>query len=149
MVIFMHSAEKCLQIMETHYALEYMAGNDYKYLCKLYGKPRADQIVKEQVAKIIRGDKRNELGKILKTAQDSHKSMEKLFDTAIKAHDKDVSNFDTFNALQHDVNFLCYCYALMCNCPKDEDEIKVISTIKALAKGHRVSDNVLDKLKIQ
>lgn len=148
MIVFMHAAEKCLQVIELHCQLEYMAGQEYKYYCKQYGKARTDAIVRKQVQKVIRGDERSKLGNIIKKADEFHKSMESLFDTAIKAHDKDRTDADSLNGLMHDVNFLCYCYALMCNCPKDEDEIKLLSTVKAMAKGKQVSDNVLEKLKI-
>ena len=148
MVVFMHAAEKCLLIMETHYELEYMAGKEYQYYCKRYGKALTDAIVRKQTKRIIRGDERNQLGRIIKTAKDFQLSMEKLFDTAIKSHSKETTDVDSLNHLMHDVNFLCYLYALMANCNGKDDEIKLVSTVKALAKGDRVSDNVLDKLKM-
>lgn len=147
MIIFLHAAEKCIRTMELHYEAEYRAGKDYKKLCKIYGKPRADQIVKEQTRKVIRGDERNKLGKILKTAEDFHKHMESLTESGMKAHTEDTNDCKTFDAIQHDTNFLCYLYALMGNCIGADDELKIISTIKALAKGTRVADNVLEKFK--
>ena len=149
MIIFMHSAEKCLQIMERHYEAEYRAGNDYKSLCKLYGKSQAERILGEQVKRLIRGDERCNLGKILRTADMFHKQMETLTNTAMSSHSDDITDIQSFDAIEHDINFLCYCYALMGNCNGADDEIKILSTVKALAKGDRVSDNVLTKLNYQ
>lgn len=149
MVVFMHAAEKCLSKMETHYELEYMAGKEYQYYCKIYGKDKTDAIVHNQVRKVIRGDERNQLGKIIKAAKDFHKAQEKLFETAIKSHTKETTDVQSLDGLMHDVNFLCYVYALMCNCNGSDDEIKLLSTVKVMAKGDRVCDNLLEKLKIQ
>lgn len=149
MIIFLHAAEKCIRTMELHYEAEYRAGNDYKKLCKMYGKPQADRILREQTRKVIRGDERNKLGKILRVAEDFHKHMESLTESGMKSHRQDTTDCDAFDAIQHDTNFLCYLYALMGNCIGADDELKIISATKALAKGDRVSENVLEKMKMQ
>ena len=64
------------------------------------------------------------------------------------AHNAEISDIESFNALEHDINYLCYMYALMRNCTGADDELKLLSTIKMMAKGDRVSDNVLSKLAI-
>ncbi len=149
MIIFLKAAEKCIQTMELHYEAEYRAGKEYKAYCKLYGKAVTDAIVSKQVRKVIRGDERNRLGKILQAASEMHRQMDYLVDSGMQAHPDNITTEQAFDAMQHDTNFLCYLYALMGNCNGKDDEIKIISTIKAFAKGDRVSDNVLDKMKMQ
>lgn len=146
MIVFMHASEKCLRIIEQHYEVEYAAGNEYKRLRKVYGDVRAKQILGDTVKSIMRGDQRNRLGRIFKLANEFFSLVQNMTDQAIEAHTTDATNADSFNALFHDTNFLCYLYALMGNCDGKDDEIKIISTIKAFAKGKRVSENVLNKL---
>lgn len=147
MIIFMHSAERIIQMIEFAYEEQYRAGNDYKYYCKLYGKARADMEVHKQTQKIIRGDERNKLGKILKAAKDFHYHMQALTKSGSEAHREGIADWQAQDAIVHDVNKLCYMYALIGNCPTDEDEIKIMSTIKILAKDNRVSERILERLK--
>lgn len=149
LIIFLHAAEKVVSIIENNKALEYMAGSEYKYYCKLYGKARTDQVVKEQARKIIRGDKRLDLGNLLATAKKLHQMMEKVTSEGMIAHSEEISDVQAFNAIEHDVNFLVYMYGIMGNVDCDNDELKLISTLKAMAKGHRVSDNLLSKLEVK
>lgn len=146
MIIFMHSAEKILQVMENHYFAEYRAGAEYKQLCKQYGKAAVDKAARDQIQHIVRGDERNKLGKILKAAENFHYQMQTLTESAFAAHGEEITDADSMTAIIHDTNVLCYLYALMGNCDGKDDEIKIISTIKAFAKGKRVSENVLNKL---
>lgn len=148
MVVFMHSAERCIQIMEKHYTAQYQAGSNYKQLVRKVGKPRADEIVKGTVQRIVRGDKRNNLRKLLDTAAAFHKHMDNLTETAITCHDKNTTFVQMFDHLQHDINYLCRIYSLMANCNGEDDEIKLESTIKAMAKGDRCSQRVIDMFKI-
>lgn len=145
MVIFMHAAEKCLQIVENNYFAEYQAGAEYKRLSKQYGKAIVDKVAKQQVKRIVRGDERNKLGKLLRTAELFHQQMESLTETAYKSHDRSMTDGGAMSAIVHDVNYLCLLYALMGNCDGKDDEIKIISTVKAFAKGKRVSEQVLAK----
>ena len=63
-----------------------------------------------------------------------------------QAKDKGITYVDLFDALQHDANLLAYRHALMAN-TRTEDEIKVDSALKALAKDNRVSEAILEQLK--
>lgn len=147
MIVFMHAAERCLQLCENHYEAEYRAGKEYMYLRKRYGKIAADEILHKQVKRVIRGDERNKLGKILEAADRFHKAMESLSGRAIALHVDEVNDMEAFDHLLHDVNFLCYAYALMANCKEDKDELRIISSLKIMAKGDSVSDNLLNILK--
>lgn len=149
LIIFLHAAEKVVNVIETNKALEYMAGNEYKYYCRMYGKARTDEVVKQQARKVIRGDKRLELGNLLATAKKLHQQMEKITNEGMTAHSEDISDVRAFDAIEHDANFLVYMYGIMGNVDGDNDEIKLISTLKAMAKGHRVSDNLLSKLEVK
>ena len=146
MVIFMRAAEKCLQMLELNYEAEYRAGEEYKRYCKMYGKAAVDSRLKDTVRKLVRGDERNKLGRLLKIADDFHKAMDCLVESGMCSHSDNCTDVQAFDAIMHDANFLCYLYALTGNCNKEDDEIKIISTVKALAKDTRISDNLLNKL---
>lgn len=146
MIVFLRAAEKCMQMIELHYEAEYRAGNEYKQYCKLYGKAYVDSVLAAKVQKIIRGDERNKLGQLLKRAKDFHTAMDTLVDSGMKAHNDHCTDVQAFDAIMHDSNFLCYLYALTGNCNGKDDELKILSTIKAFAKDGRVSDNLLNKL---
>jgi hypothetical protein len=91
-------------------------------------------------------EKRNKLGRLLKIADDFHKAMDCLVESGMSSHSDNCTDVQAFDAIMHDANFLCYLYALTGNCNNGDDEIKIISTIKALAKDTRISDNLLNKL---
>lgn len=146
MVIFMRAAEKCLQMLELNYEAEYRAGAEYKRHCRIYGKAAVDSRLKDTVRKLVRGDERNKLGRLLKIADDFHKAMDCLVESGMSSHSDNCTDVQAFDAIMHDANFLCYLYALTGNCNNGDDEIKIISTVKALAKDTRISDNLLNKL---
>lgn len=148
MIIFLRSAEKCLSMLENHFFLEYQASKEYNMLKKKLGKLRADMILKEQVSNIIRGDERNKLGKLLEQGNAFHNTFEKIFNNGMKAHKDDIKDEEAFDFMINDANFLVYLYALIGNCEEEIDSIRILSSVKALAKGHRVSDNLLEKLKV-
>ena len=149
MVIFLHSAERIIEIMELEYERRYRAGKEYKQYVKRFGKAKTDELVRQEVKRVVRGDERNQLGKILKAGKDFHRLIEVLNKTARNAHKEGVTEWDSFDAIIHDVNMLCYIYGLIGNCPSDDDEIKLLSTLKLLAKGDRVSPRVMARLKEQ
>lgn len=149
MVIFLHSAERIIEIIELEYERRYRAGKEYKQYIKQLGKAATDEIVKREVKHIVRGDERNQLGRILKAGKDFHRLIEVLNKTARNSHKDGVTEWDSFDAIIHDVNILCYIYGLIGNCPNDDDEIKLLSTLKLMAKGDRVSERVLARLKEQ
>ena len=149
MVIFLHSAERIIEIMELEYERRYRAGKEYKQYVKRFGKAKTDELVRQEVKRVVRGDERNQLGKLLRIGNDFHKAIEVLNKTARNAHKEGVTEWDSFDAIIHDVNMLCYIYGLIGNCPSDDDEIKLLSTLKLLAKGDRVSPRVMARLKEQ
>ncbi len=149
MIIFMHSFEKLLSMTELHYEAQYRASKEYKQFVRMYGKAYVDNQLKEKVRNIVRGDDRNKLGKVLKAAKEFHREMENLTQSGVASHKEGITDADSLSAIVHDVNFLCYAYALMANTTRDDDEIKILSTLKLLAKGNRVSENLMNKLKIK
>ncbi|MCM1034955.1 MAG: hypothetical protein NC229_08930 [Bacteroides sp.] len=149
MVVFFHAAERCVQVLENHYRAQYQAGKDYKMIVRKIGKAKADEIVKQQVTRIVRGDERNNIRRILDTCKALHQQMENLSDSAINSHADGVEAWQMFDNLQHDVNFLCKIYALMGNCNGRDDEIKLESTLRTLAKGNRVSERIIEEFKQQ
>ena len=148
MTIFMHAADKCLRLIELHYKAEYRASEAYKRNCKQYGKAAVEMVMDYQTRKVVRHDDKLKLGRLIKQAEDFHRTIDSLTDRAMVAHNAEISDIESFNALEHDINYLCYMYALMGNCIGADDELKLLSTIKMMAKGDRVSDNVLSKLAI-
>jgi hypothetical protein len=147
LIIFLHSAERIIQLMELEYDQRYRASREYKELCRKHGKLQVDHMLKTKVREIVRGDERHKLGKILKSAKEFHMHMETLNKAGREAHSSNVTELDAFDAIEHDKNFLCYMYALLANCLTDEDELKVLSWVKLIAKGTRVSDRILERLK--
>lgn len=149
MIIFLHSAERIMQIMELEYERRYRVGKEYRQYVKQAGKIVADMIIKREMKQMVRGDERSQLGKILKVGKDFHHLMGILNKAARNAHKQGVTELETFDAIIHDVNMLCYIYGLITNCSSDDDEIKLLSTLKLLAKGDRVSERVIARLKEQ
>ena len=62
--------------------------------------------------------------------------------------DKGRKEMEMFDALQADSNQLAYIHALLSNVP-ESDMLKVISTLKVLAKDKMVSDRILEELKTE
>lgn len=148
MVIFLKCVDKYIRLLENHYHAEYRASKEYKVLVERVGKIEAERIVGYTVRKIVRGDKRNKIGRLLKIAEDFHNTIELLENNAMHFHREGVSDIDAFDGMQWDMNWLCYLYALIANCEEEKDSIRIISTVKAMAKGHLVSDKLLEKLKV-
>lgn len=144
MIVFMHAAERCVQVLESHFENEYKRGADYNRLRKAYGKARADEIVAKTVTKILRGNERNNIGKLLETAQRFRHQMENLTDTAVQAHDERTTFVQMFDHLQHDANYLCHIYTYIINCTGANDELMIESTLKTLARGERCSEKITE-----
>lgn len=149
MLIFAHAMERCLSLAEMHYAAEYRGSNDYKRLCKAYGKAYAGEIVRRGAHKVISHDKKHKFGEIIAQAKRLYTMMEKVSETAMVSCENNAGLGEAYDALHHDVNFLCKIYALMGNCTGEDDEIKLMSTVKMLAKGDRISERVIDAFNIE
>ena len=87
--------------------------------------------------------------RLLEECKTLHHYMDRLTAAATtvdqKAKDKGITYVDMFDALTHDANLLAYRHAIMYNV-RQEDEIKVDSALKALAKDHCISDEILKEL---
>ena len=149
-IVEMHSAERIFRLIETGMETIYRESKDYKSLVKRHGKPAADQIVRHYTHRVLSHDEVYNIGKLLEVCKTLHHYMDRLTAAAIaidpQAEDKGRKEMEMFDALQHDAQLLAYRHGLMANV-RPEDEIKVDSILKALAKDHRVSDNILAELK--
>ena len=100
----------------------------------------------------IRNMKTTKQHKLVQERANLHYYMDRLTEAAIaidpNAEDKGRKEMEIFDALRHDANLLAYRHALMVNIP-DTDDIKVDSTLKALAKDHHASEAILEQLKTE
>lgn len=147
-IVFLHSAERILRVMEQHYETIYRQSNDYMKLCKKVGKPRADEILRNETIRVVRGDQKNKIGKILKAAELFKSQMEGLTINAAESHVDGVTFAQSFDALHHDVEFLCRFYAKMVNCNGKNDEVMLDAFITRLAQGDRCSERIINNFKI-
>ena len=149
-IVEMHSAERIFRLIETGMETIYRESKDYKALVKKYGKPAADKIVTTYTHRVLSHDEVYNIGKLLEVCKTLHHYMDRLTAAAIaidpQAEDKGRKEMEMFDALQHDGNLLAYRHALMVNV-RPEDEIKVDSMLKALAKDHHASEAILEQLK--
>ena len=145
--IFLNAAERNIQLIELAFNEEYRTLGEYKQQCRRLGKANVDAILKRKVHDMIHND-RDKLGKILKVAKDFHYYMEFLNKMGrTECVVEGVNELEAQESMIHDANLLSYLYALMVNCNGADDEIKIISFFKALAKGNRVSERIFDRLK--
>ena len=149
-IVEMHSAERIFRVIENGLANIYRQSKDYKKLVKQYGKAAADKISKEYTHRVLTQDETYNIGKLLEECKTLHYYMDMLTAAAIaidpNAEDKCRKEMEMFDALRHDANLLAYRHALMVNIP-DTDDIKVDSTLKALAKDNHASEAILEQLK--
>ena len=149
-IVEMHSAERIFRVIENGLENIYRQSKDYKKLVKQYGKAAADKITKEYTHRVLTQDETYNIGKLLEECKTLHYYMDRLTAAAIaidpNAEDKGRKEMEMFDALQSDSNQLAYIHALLSNVP-DQDMLKVISTLKVLAKDHSVSQAILKELK--
>ena len=149
-IVEMHSAERIFRVIENGLADIYRQSKDYKQLVKQYGKAAADKIVTTYTHRVLSHDEQYNCGKLLEVCKTLHHYMDRLTAAAIaidpKAEDKGRKEMEMFDVLQHDAQLLAYRHGLMANV-RPEDEIKVDSILKALAKDHHASEAILEQLK--
>ena len=149
-IVEMHSAERIFRVIENGLEKIYRQSKDYKKLVKQYGKAAADKIVKDYTHSVLTQDETYNIGKLLEECKTLHYYMDRLTAAAIavdpNAEDKGRKEMEMFDALRHDAQLLAYRHALMVNI-QDTDDIKVDSTLKALAKDHHASEAILEQLK--
>lgn len=151
-IVEMHSAERIFRVIENGLANIYRESKDYKKLVKQYGKAAADKIVKDYTHSVLTQDETYNIGKLLEECKTLHYYMDRLTAAAIaidpNAEDKGRKEMEMFDALRADSNQLAYVHALLSNVP-ESDMIKVISTLKVLAKDNSVSTAILEELKTE
>lgn len=147
-IVCSHVAEKCLMAAARHFENEYKKKDEYIALCKRYGKAVVDMKIKEQAVKVTRGENRLKLGRTLDTI---NKALEEISKVTSKSIDptmctaKDMC--EGYDALMNDVSLYGKIFALLCNCDKDDDIIKIESQIKLMSnkwKKDRASERVYD-----
>ena len=149
-IVEMHSAERIFRLVENGMADIYRESKDYKALVKKHGKPAADQIVRHYIHQVLTQDEQYNIGQLLKVCKTLHHYMDRLTIAGIEMNpgtkDKGRKEMEMFDALQSDSNQLAYVHALLSNVP-ESDMLRVISTLKVLAKDKMVSDQIIDRLK--
>lgn len=146
LIIYLHLVERIVTLIEKHYAEEYKQANDYKKLCKYYGKAKADEIVDSTCSRFIRHEEKMKVGKILKAAADFKDKMESLSEFAMAAKDDSLTYTEAFDAVQHDAKYIAELYSYIRNTERDND-IKVLSYAKLLANHDRVSQHLIELLR--
>ena len=148
-IVEMHAAERILRIIESGMEKIYRESKDYKRLVKKMGKVAADKIVKEYTHRVLTQDEQYNCGKLLEECKTLHHYMDRLTAAATAVdqidQEKGITYVDMFDALIHDASLLAYRHAIMYNV-RPEDEIKLDSALKALAKDNCISDEILKEL---
>ena len=145
--ILLNAAERNIQLIELAFEEEYRTLGEYKEQCRRLGRANVDMLLKRKVHDMIHND-RDKLGKILKAAKDFHYYMEILNKIGrTECVKEDVKELEAQESMIHDANLLSYIYAMIVNCNGEDDEIKILSFFKALAKGNRVSERILSRLR--
>lgn len=151
-LVEMHAAERIFRLVENGMEKIYRESKDYKKLVKLHGKTVADKIVKDYTHRVLTQDETYNVGKLLEECKTLHYYMDRLTAAGIEMNpgteDKGRKEMEMFDALRADSNQLAYVHALLSNVP-ESDMIKVISTLKVLAKDHSVSPAILEELKTE
>lgn len=129
----------------------YQKTKDYKALVKLHGKTRADEIVRTTVHdQLLNHDEMYNVGTILRKANELKTWLDRLFNVGIEVHksvpDAASKEWQMAESLMADGKTLAYRHALMV-CIDPSDDIKVDSTLKALAKDPTVSARIIERLK--
>lgn len=148
MIVLFHAGERCSQIITQQYAAQYKASKDYQLLCKIYGRAKADLMVQEQTEKILTQADKMQVKRIIKQAEDLQRSIEKMTAIAIQVGDQ-PNTCDNFDALLNDANNVCKLMGYYANIMKEEDLLKADSTMKALAKGNRVPETIMQQFEMR
>lgn len=148
MIVLFHAGERCSQIITQQYAAQYKTSQDYKILCKRYGKAQADLIVKEQTEKILTQADKMQVKRIIKQAEDLQRSIEKMTTIAIQVGDQ-ANACDNFDALLNDANNVCKLMGYYANIMTEEDLRKADSTLKILSKGKRIPDTIMQQFEMR
>lgn len=127
----------------------YRESKDFRKLVKTAGH-NADAIVRATVHEQLTKDETYETGKILKKIGELKYLFDRLTSLGIEVkpgtEDKAKKEAEMFDFLHHDGNLMAWRHALMCNIDP-EDDIKLDSTLKMLAKHHTVPEHIVELLK--
>lgn len=128
----------------------YHRTKDYRDLVKKYGKQRADAQVAHTVHdQLYNHDEMYHTGTILRKITDLKVWLDRLFEvgtaTNPKAKDAEKKQMKMAEELISDGRLLAWRHAMQCNIHANED-IKLDSTLKLLAKGDIVSDRIIARL---
>lgn len=145
-VVFLHAVERTVRMVASHYEAEYRAKDEYKRYCKMYGQSVVEARLGKVSESFVRNDERNKIGLLIRRAESFLAAMEPFTERTVSLHRDDVSTMENFDALMNDANLISYLYALYANCPGEKDALKIVSTMKILAKRKTISQRLLDQL---
>jgi hypothetical protein len=148
MIVLFHAGERCSQIIMQQYAAQYKASKDYQLLCKIYGRAKANLMVQEQTEKILTQADKMHVKRIVKQAEDLQRSIENMTTIAIQVGDQQNA-CDNFDALLNDANNVCKLMGYYANLMTEEDMLKADSALKALAKGKRVPETIMQQFEMR
>lgn len=157
-IVEMHSAERIFRLIETGMETIYRESKDYKALWGPRSEPSRKAVRSGESGGTSRPHQLAErfglcdlvADATLKVCKTLHHYMDRLTIAGIEMNpgtkDKGRKEAEMFDALQSDSNQLAYVHALLSNVP-ESDMLRVISTLKVLAKDHSVSPAILEELK--
>lgn len=157
MVVYLHAAERCVQVIENHYTNLQRKTDEYKRAVKLYGKGRVEQQLAKNVKECFRHDKKWNLSELLRLGKAFHYHMDKLTEVSvIKTVAADATDEEKAEAARHsmlmfddqskDVGNLMRVAAYMYNLPDEQDMLRLISTLKLWAKADTISPELINKI---
>lgn len=144
MYVILHEIEQGLWVM-AH------ATKEYKAYQKAHGKAAAEAMLSQTVHdQLFNHDEQYNVGIILRKIGELKPWLDRLFNVGIEVHksvpDAGKKEWEMAEALLHDGKLLAWRHAMMC-CINPSDDIKLDSTLKALAKDRTISARILDRLK--
>lgn len=167
MVVYLHAAERCVQMVELYYTEQQRLTKEYQQLVKLRGKGYAEQMLGHLIQQTFRHDKKWQLSELLRLGKAFHYQMEKLQGPAFLSEKKSIPEGATeeeraaiakenaerakkdilrFDDLQRDISEQMYIAAMVYNI-NEEEKTKILSTLKLYSnKGTLIRQQVIDKL---
>jgi hypothetical protein len=144
MYVILHEIEQGLWVM-AH------ATKEYKAYQKAHGKAAAEAMLSQTVHdQLFNHDEMYNVGIILRKIGELKPWLDRLFNVGIEVNksvpDAGKKEWEMAEALLHDGKLLAWRHAMMCGI-NPADDIKLDSTLKALAKDRTISARILDRLK--
>ena len=150
MVVAFHTAEIAMRGMEKYFRGVVEQSDEYKQICKQYGKASADATVYFQTHKIMMRDEKTNVGRLLSAFERVEHYMEQLTEYSVSScQDKTQNVFQRQETLDRDARFYgrVMCYLANLRFDKTDEQLRFLdlqieSTLKNWKHKELLSDAV-------